>query len=203
MWDTRPKYPRLPPVERERGEREKKSAISFPTDRGDFRHQPPLTTPACPHKRNLGWYLGGKKVYAQGICCPFKWSHSDVFFNCRFPRSLSLSLCFFSFFFNVLPEQRFPLAPFWNSGSWKSVDGNVFTIRSCDIQQHLSRTKILQSWLKFLNFEPWSLLIHIPGLLSSIRINILNDPIIPDHKANIIYKIPIFLWFVDINHLLI
>ena len=36
--------------------------------------------------------------------------------------------------------------------------------------------------------------IHIPGLLSSIRINIPNDdPIIPDHKANIIYKIPIFL----------
>lgn len=34
-------------------------------------------------------------------------------------------------------------------------------------------------------------------------INLIDEPNIPDHKANKIYKIPIFLWFVDINHFII
>lgn len=47
----------------------------------------------------------------------------------------------------------------------------------------------------------WSLLIHVPGTLNSIRIIILNDdPTIPAHIAKIKYNIPIYLWFVEYNH---
>lgn len=57
---------------------------------------------------------------------------------------------------------------------------------------------IINAWEVTIVLNNWSFEIHLPGILNSIRINILIDePIIPDHIAKIKYNIPIFLWLVE------
>lgn len=58
---------------------------------------------------------------------------------------------------------------------------------------------IKKAWAVTITLYNWSLPIKPPGWLSSTRIKALRPlPIIPDHKPNKKYKVPMSLWLVDI-----
>jgi len=60
---------------------------------------------------------------------------------------------------------------------------------------------IIKAWIVTITLYSWLLLIIELICLSSNRINILSEePIIPDHKPNKKYKVPISLWLVEKIH---
>lgn len=60
---------------------------------------------------------------------------------------------------------------------------------------------ITKAWAVTTTLYNWSFPIRLPGCLSSVRIIPLKpEPTIPAHNPNMKYKVPISLWFVDINH---
>ena len=62
---------------------------------------------------------------------------------------------------------------------------------------------IINAWAVTITLYVWSSSRNNPGCPNSKRINTLNlEPIIPDQIPNKKYKVPISLWFVDSNHLL-
>jgi len=63
---------------------------------------------------------------------------------------------------------------------------------------------IINAWAVIITLYIWSFFKNNVGCLSSIRIIRLNlVPIIPAHTPKMKYKVPISLWFVENNHLLI